>query len=80
LLRKNRRLQQEIDRLHNEVDVSVQPSPIKSREKNNSLLHMKVKELELEVRQLKKVSRSIENRSCAAFLHLIRLVLSTVRR
>jgi hypothetical protein len=57
LLRKNRRLQQEIDRLHNEADVSVQPSPIKSKGKNNPLLHMKVKELELEVRKLKKVTR-----------------------
>lgn len=54
LLRKNRRLQQEIDRLH-EADVSVQPSPIKSKG-NNPLLHMKVKELELEVRKLKKVT------------------------
>ena len=57
LLRKNGRLQQELDRLHNEADVPVQPSPIKSKGKNNPLLHMKVKELELEVRKLKKVMR-----------------------
>ncbi|KAI9507544.1 hypothetical protein F5148DRAFT_101678 [Russula earlei] len=54
LLRKNRRLQQEIDRLHNEADVSIQPSPAKSGGKSSSSLHKKVKELELKVRQLNK--------------------------
>jgi len=54
LLRKNRRLQQEIDRIHNEVNVSIQPSPVKSGGKSNAPLHAKVKELELEVRRLKK--------------------------
>lgn len=56
LLGKNRRLQDEIDRLHNETDVSVQPSPVKSGGKSNPLLHVRVKELELEVRRLKKVT------------------------
>ncbi|KAI0251334.1 hypothetical protein BJV78DRAFT_481215 [Lactifluus subvellereus] len=54
LLGKNRRLQDEIDRLHNETEVSVQPSPVRSGRKSNPLLHMRVKELELEVRRLKK--------------------------
>lgn len=51
---RNRRLGEEIDRLHNEEEASVQPRPVKSRGKGNSLLHVKVKELELEVRRLKK--------------------------
>jgi hypothetical protein len=46
-----------MDRLHNEAEVSIQPSPVKSRGKGNPLLHVKVKELELEVRRLKKVTR-----------------------
>ncbi|KAH9062770.1 hypothetical protein EDB87DRAFT_1605794 [Lactarius vividus] len=50
LLVRNRRLQCEIDRLHNQPDVSVQPTPVKS----GGSLQMKVKELELKVRQLKK--------------------------
>ncbi len=54
LLRKNRRLEDEINRLHNDADVSVQLSPVKSRGKGNPLLHVKVKELELEVRRLKR--------------------------
>ncbi|KAI0004944.1 hypothetical protein BJV74DRAFT_315821 [Russula compacta] len=54
LLRKNRQLQQEIDRLHNQADLPIQPSPVKSGRKSNLSLHVKVKELELEIRQLKK--------------------------
>jgi len=61
LLRKNRRLQQEIDRIHNEANVSIQPSPVKSGGKSNAALHVKVKELELEVRQLKK-ARGLDRR------------------
>ena len=57
LLRKNRRLEQEIDSLHNEEAVPVQ---VKSRGKGNHLLHVKVNELELEVRRLKKVLYSNE--------------------
>lgn len=53
LLARNRRLQCEIDRLHNQPDVSVQPTPVKSGGRSNSL-QMKVKKLELKVRQLKK--------------------------
>ncbi|KAI9448104.1 hypothetical protein H4582DRAFT_2139836 [Lactarius indigo] len=53
LLARNRRLQCEIDRLHNQPDVSVQPTPVKSGGRNNPL-QMKVKELELKVRRLKK--------------------------
>jgi hypothetical protein len=56
LLGKNRRLQDEIDRFHNETDVSIQPSPAKSGGKSNPSLQMKVKALELEVRRLKKVT------------------------
>ena len=57
---KNLRLgsEEEINRLHNEAELSVQPGPVKSRGKGNSLLHVKVKKLELEVRRLKKVTRS----------------------
>jgi hypothetical protein len=54
---KNRQLEEEINRLHNEAEASVQPRPVKSRDKDNSLLQVKVKELELEVRRLKKVTR-----------------------
>ncbi|KAI0304175.1 hypothetical protein BC826DRAFT_215788 [Russula brevipes] len=61
LLRKNRQLQQEIDRLHNETDVSIQPSHVKSGGKSNSLLHLKVNELQLEVRRLKK-ARTLERK------------------
>ncbi|KAH9045478.1 hypothetical protein EDB85DRAFT_2104443 [Lactarius pseudohatsudake] len=53
LLARNRRLQGEIDRLHNQPDVSVQPTPVKSGGRSNSL-QMKVEKLELKVRQLKK--------------------------
>ena len=78
LLRKNGRLQQEIDRLHNEADVPIQPGPVKSRGKANPLVHANVKDLELEVRKLKKVMR-FENKSYG-FSLWIRLVLWTVRR
>ncbi len=57
ILRKNQQLKEEVDRLHNEAELSIQPSPVKSRGKGNPLLHVKVKELELEVRRLKKVTR-----------------------
>lgn len=53
LFERNQRLQCEIDRLHNQADVSVQPNPAKSGGKNNAL-QMKVKELEAKVRRLKK--------------------------
>lgn len=65
LLRKNRRLEDEINRLHNDADVSVQLSPVKSRGKGNPLLHVKVKELELEVRRLKKVTRFPSTMLCS---------------
>jgi hypothetical protein len=80
LLRKNRRLEQEINRLHNEADVSVQPSPVKSGGKGNPSLHVKVKELELEVRRLKKVTRFTSTIGFVLNLFDIRLVLWTVRR
>jgi hypothetical protein len=51
------RLEEDIHRLHSEAEVSVQPRPVKSRGTDNSLLHVKVKELELEVRRLKKATR-----------------------
>lgn len=50
---KNRRHEEEINRLHTEAEGSVHPT----RGKADSLLHVKVKELELEVRRLKKVMR-----------------------
>jgi hypothetical protein len=75
LRQKNRRLEQEINRLHNEADVSVQPSPV-----GNPLLHVKVKELELEVRRLKKVTRLTSTTGVVLTLLGIRLVLSTARR
>jgi len=53
LFKRNQRLQCEIDRLHNQADVSIQPSTVKSGGKSSSL-QMRVKELELKVRQLKK--------------------------
>jgi len=82
LLRKNRRLQQEIDRIHNEANVSIQPSPAKSGGKSNSALQVKVKELELEVRRLKKVARFTPTASFGLVLNIFdtRLVLWTVRR
>ena len=80
LLRKNRRLEQEINRLHNEADVSIQPSPVKSRGKGNPLLHVKVKELELEVRRLKKVTRFTWTTGFVLTLLGIRLALWTARR
>ncbi|KAI9466945.1 hypothetical protein BJY52DRAFT_1235419 [Lactarius psammicola] len=52
LLERNQRLLCEVDRLHNQADVSVQPTPVKSGGRTNSL---KVKQLELKVRRLKKV-------------------------
>ncbi|KAN0131380.1 hypothetical protein V8E53_010757 [Lactarius tabidus] len=53
LSERNQRLQCEIDRLHNQADVSVQPNPAKSGGKSNAL-QMRVKELEAKVRRLKK--------------------------
>ncbi|KAI0268335.1 hypothetical protein BC834DRAFT_687618 [Gloeopeniophorella convolvens] len=58
LLHKNRKLQDELDLLHNEAGVQVQPKSAKSQGKSNSLLNMKIKELELEVRRLKKAHDS----------------------
>ena len=78
LRRKNRRLKQEIDHLHNEADVSIQP--VKSEKRGNPLLHVKVKELELEVRRLKKVTRFTSTTGCVLTLLAIRLVLWTARR
>lgn len=75
LLRKNRRLEQEINRLHNEEDVHVQ---VKSGEKGNPLLHVKVRELEIEVRRLKKVARFTSTIGFMLTL-LGRLVLWTAR-
>ena len=43
--------------------MAIQPSPVESGTKNNSLLNLKVKELELEVRRLKKVTKFFENES-----------------
>jgi hypothetical protein len=54
---KNRRLEEEKNRLHNEAEMSVEQRPVKSKERGNSSLHVKVKELELEVRRLKKATR-----------------------
>lgn len=53
---ENQRLDEERNQLHNDAESSVQPRPVKSRGKGNSSLHVKVKELELEVRRLKKVT------------------------
>src|SRR6266576_2939625 len=78
---KNRRLEEERNRLHNEAEVSVQPRPVKSREKGNSLLHVKVKELELEIRRLKKVTRFPSTTIGDVLTRLgIRLVLWIARR
>jgi len=53
LCERNERLQGEIDRLHNQADVSVQPNPAKSGGKSNAL-QLKVKELQVKIRRLKK--------------------------
>lgn len=80
LFERNQRLQCEIDRLHNQADVSVQPNPAKSGGKSN-VLQMKVKELEAKVRRLKKVlSFKFDKRDCVALLIRIRLVLSTAKK
>ncbi|KAF8272499.1 hypothetical protein EI94DRAFT_1796113 [Lactarius quietus] len=60
LLERNQRLQREIDRLHNQADVSVQPNPAKSRGKSNAL-QMTVKELEVKVRRMEK-ARALDRR------------------
>jgi hypothetical protein len=78
---KSRRLEEEINRSHNEAEVSVQPRPVKSRGKGDSLLHGKVKELELEVRRLKKVTRFPSTTTDVVLTGLgIRLVLWIARR
>jgi hypothetical protein len=78
---KNRRLEEEINRLHNEAEVSVQPGPVKSNGKGNSSLHVKVKELELEVRRLKKVTRFPSTTTGVVLTQLgIRLVLWIAKR
>lgn len=68
LFERNQRLQTEIDRLHNQADVSVQPQPAKSGGKSNAL-QLKVKELEVKVRRLKKVlpfNFNSDKRDCVA--------------
>jgi hypothetical protein len=75
LLGKNRRLEDEIDRLHNETDISIQPSPVKSGGKNNPSLQIRVKELELEVRRLKKVTSFTSTMQVVVTVLVSRLVL-----
>ena len=78
---KNRRLEEERNRLHNEAEMSVQPRPVKARGKDNSLLHVKVKELELEVQRLKKVARFPSTTTGVVLTRLgLRLVLRIARR
>lgn len=55
------------------------PIQVKSRGKGNPLLHVKVKELELEVRRLKKVTRFTSTIGYAFTLLGTRLVLWTAR-
>jgi hypothetical protein len=73
-------MQDEIDRLHNETDVSIQPSPVKSGGKSNASLQMRVKELELEVRRLKKVTRFTSGTQVAVTVLVSRAVLWIGRR
>jgi hypothetical protein len=58
--------------LHNQADVSVQPNPAKSGGKS-SVLQLKVKELEVKIRRLKKVlSFDFDKRDCVAHLYQAR--------
>lgn len=78
---ENRRLEEEINQFHNEAGVSVQPRPVKSMGKDNSSLHVKVKELELEVRRLKKVTGFPWTATAVLTrLGVIRLVIWIARR
>jgi hypothetical protein len=60
--------------------VSVQPSPVRSGGKNNPLLQARVKELELEVRKLKKVTSFTSTAEVAVAILRFRPVLWTERK
>jgi hypothetical protein len=62
--------------------VSVQPSPVRSGGKNNPLLQARVKELELEVHKLKKVTSftSTAEVTVTVLKFKFRLVLWTERK
>jgi hypothetical protein len=79
-LKKNSGRPTSKNRLQNEAEVPVQPRPVKSRGKDDTLLHVKVKELELEVRRLKKVARFPWTTTVMLTRLGIRLVLWIARR